>query len=641
MERQHRRKHQFQRERTVAVMTEVRKPVLLNANLADERILYPTKRTLKLVMEGVSEATMTLENKAEGIPMHRWVRMYNRSGFVGIFRRCSRGRNIGTDNSYTFKHGIDILQDSIWDEETTFEGTTAEFITAILNKQTQLIRGPGDSAPRKPWVMGSCADSRNVEKDIKYENLLDLLHGLVDEGGGYYFTYNQTVWPWQVSLTAKPSGVASEFRMDRNMEKCQIKDNDSELCTRLILNVNHMEVDEDIEDKTGIKIEQNVSGYRVYNNTAAQENYGIITKMEDIDTESVEGQFPSADAWAADYLARRAEPMLQIEIDGAVLKGITGDDWDESRIGTQVRVALPEYATAITERCVAITYPDPDNDPDRITVSLANALPTFTGSMKATAQTVARTARAGRGSARQAKSFEQHFTLTDEAGNVLRQAGLKLDANGLLVYADDTVNMIGSRFNVQADKIGMVVGTNSDGNYIKAAEIAVSINEAGEGVATIDATKIMIGTAQTVGTWITGKVYLQDVSATYIQGQISSLTSLQVAALTATGEIYIKNSANQSTSLRNAISGVQIIPVPNSDDYKLQYSVFNKRGWHDAGTFSRAASQTLTWTFEAGHSGANDPGSAAKQYNFLRTEDWCWFNVKVNNQVQKVKIHLV
>ena len=463
-------------------MSEVKNPILLDSNLADLEMLHPVKGSLKLQMEGVSEANLTLENRAETIPMHRWVKIWNKNGFAGYYRRTSRGRNIGTDNSYTLRHGIDILEDSVWDAEETFEGTKTQFLTALLNKQTNLIQGPGDSAPRKPWVLGSCADTSSVKKDIKYDNLMDLFEDAVEQGGDYYFTYNQSVWPWQVSLVAKPSDVASEFRLDRNMEKCQIKDNDTELCTRLILNVNQMVTDTSLTNMTGdsTDVKQNASVFRTYNNTTAQASYGIIVKTADIDTTGdtfPDGPFPEADAWASDFLARRAEPLLSVEIDGETLKGITGDDWDESKVGTMVRVALPDYATAIAERCVTVTYPELYARPERITVSLANALPTFTSSVKSTQKTVAKHSKAGRGSARQAESFDQHFQITDKAGNVLRQAGMHLDANGLLVYADDNVNMVGSRFNVQADRIGMVVGYNEHGNYIKAGQIVLSINE--------------------------------------------------------------------------------------------------------------------------------------------------------------------
>jgi phage minor structural protein len=562
-------------------MTEVKKPILLDSCLADEAMLHPSKGALKLQMEDVSECTLTLEDKAETIPMHRWVKIWNGLGFVGCFRRTSRGRNIGTDNTYTLRHGIDILQDSVWNAEETYTGTMTQFLTALLNKQTHLINGV------KPWVLGSCEDTSSVNKDIKYDNLMDLFEGCVEQGGGYYFTYNMSVWPWQVSLVAKPSSIASEFRLDRNMEKCQIKDNDSELCTRLILNVNKMVKDDTLSGETadGSDVKQNSSIYRTYDNTSAQSNYGIIIKTADIDVENdtfPNGPFPEADAWAANFLALRAEPLLQVEIDGEVLKGATGDDWDETKIGTQVRVALPDYATAISERCVTVTYPDLYGMPDKITVSLANALPSYTKAMSSTKKTVSKNSRAGRSSARQAKSFEQHFNITDKTGKVLQQAGMKLDANGLLVYADDNVNMVGARFNVQADKIGMVVGTNQQGNYIKAGEITLAINNAGESEAHIDANKVYIGNEKST-TVIDGKCSLSDVTATYIAGKIATVSQLTVQSIAASGtisanrlngdSIYFRHSAGSGytyTDVKNAAMSSVTLTDNGNNTYTLK-----------------------------------------------------------------------
>ena len=160
---------------------------------------------------------------------------------------------------------------------------------------------------------------------------------------------------------------------------------------------------------------------------------------------------------------------------------------------TMCRVALPDYAESISERVVSVNYPDLYGTPDKVSVSLANALPKFSGSVKSITRSIARTARGGRGSARAQKDFKLHFEYADEAGNILKQAGMQLDPDGLLVYADDNVNMVGARFNVQADKIGMVVGTNEHGNYVKAGEIALAINSTtGESTAMINATHVNI-----------------------------------------------------------------------------------------------------------------------------------------------------
>lgn len=475
----------------------VKNPILLDGNLNDVEMLRPTKGSLSLKLCGVSEENLTLPVNSVNVPMHAWIKVFNQNGFVGIYRRTSNNRNIPSDQSATFRHGIDILQDSIWAGETDFEGTKTQFLTALLNQQTHLVKGV------KPWVLGTCQDSSTYKKSIKNDNLMDLFQDLEDEGGDYYFQYDQTVWPWQVSYLQRSSNVASEFRLQRNMEKCRISENDSELCTRLVLEVNAM-----VTDSEGVQ--QNESVTRTYNNAAAQAIYGIIVKTEDIDTTDTlpNGPFPEADAFASKFLSDRAAPIVTVQIDGLELYRRTGDTWDEARLGTLCRVAIPDYDTYISQRVVAVSYPDQYGVSDRVTITLSNATPKTlkeTSSLSSSVSTAQRTASKagsrGRSNSRAVESFDQHFKIVDDNNNVLKQAGMHLDANGLLVYADDNVNMVGSRFNVQADKIGMVVGTRPDGrNFVKAGEICIAINESGETSAVLDADRVLAGRgAETIG----------------------------------------------------------------------------------------------------------------------------------------------
>lgn len=91
----------------------------------------------------------------------------------------------------------------------------------------------------------------------------------------------------------------------------------------------------------------------------------------------------------------------------------------------------------------------------------------------------------------------------DEAGNILRQAGMKIDPiTGVLIYAEDKPNMIGSQFRVQSnaisaevtkrteegakiraqlkvqsDKISLVVTEKDGKNNVNAASIVAGIND--------------------------------------------------------------------------------------------------------------------------------------------------------------------
>ena len=68
-------------------MRYVKNPILLDANLDDQEMLYPTKGSLTLNLCGISEESLTLPADAPNIPMHSWIKVFNVNGFVGYFRK--------------------------------------------------------------------------------------------------------------------------------------------------------------------------------------------------------------------------------------------------------------------------------------------------------------------------------------------------------------------------------------------------------------------------------------------------------------------------------------------------------------------------------------------------------------------------
>ena len=74
--------------------------------------------------------------------------------------------------------------------------------------------------------------------------------------------------------------------------------------------------------------------------------------------------------------------------------------------------------------------------------------------------------------------------------NILRAAGISVNAQGVAIYADDYAYNIGSKINVEANRISLVV-TDDSNPTIKAASIVTAINSSGSSV-TIDADKIYL-----------------------------------------------------------------------------------------------------------------------------------------------------
>ena len=592
----------------------LRFPGLLAPNLSEIGRLSPTAGSLTLKMYGSSEATLTLpESEAEekGVKIRDWISIYTEEGLAGIFRVTNVSQPLKKQVDLTLLHGIDILSDSVWGEQTDFEGTKHEFLTRLLAQQTQLINGV------KPWVLGTCEDTATVKRSINYDRLNTLLEGLIEEGSDFYFTYDQSVFPWRLNYVRIDNQVMSEFRLTRNIRSATITYNDADLCTRLFLTVSS-ETEEVVPTKKlnpawvsdtatpsvpriiteNVTVSSVDSRIKMYENTAAQARWGIVVKTADIDTQDdiVNGHFESADAWAASFLARRSAPSVQIQVDGDDLFAITGETWDRSRLARICQVALPAYGETFRERVISITYPDLfktppyEPDPTHIQVSLANTLPRFTESLAAAQTEAASASRSSRATARAQTKDEKEITTwsqhvqwqgaaLDGSGIMtLYESGIDLDATGgARIYSlENGLQGLYGELIVQSQRIDAKVGSDAlqgllhidqlstalgnvmqgpDGGTI-GAYVATAINaQTGEGIVQITGDKVNI----------TGLVTMTQLEA--VEGKIDTVRSDTITANTylsaATGKfntLWVESpGANGSTNtaqVNNAVNGI-------------------------------------------------------------------------------------
>lgn len=414
----------------------IRHPALLSADMTESTRLDPTAMSVTLNMVGASEATISLPDDAPEVRIHDWISIYTGRGFCGVFRVSNIANGLRRQTDLTLLHGRDILADSAWAAQLEFEGTKAEYLAALLNQQTHLLNGV------KPWVLGTCADTSTIKKSINYDRLSNLLEELEEDGSDYYFTYDQTVFPWVLNYVAKDQTVTSEFRLTRNVHAATVTYNDADLCTRLHLSINVKVEDEDTSTHSTDTI------IKTYDNQAAQtgpDGWGVVVKTADIDTGddlSVDPPLtPEADAWAANFLARRAEPSVQIQIDGEELKALTGEDWDEVDIARLCQVALPAYRRSFQERVVSIVYDFSIDSgqiaPAGVNVSLANALPKFSETIAQIRDEADKAARAARGGGRGAASAEE---LKVWSKHVWYQ-GQALDGTGIITLYESGIDM--------------------------------------------------------------------------------------------------------------------------------------------------------------------------------------------------------
>ena len=428
----------------------VRLPRLLDASLNERARLHPVAGTLNLVSPGVPEATQNLPPEDVQPAIHDWEEIYNQNGSVGFYRVTGRTLSYTGETVLTLRHGIDTLSDSVYNAQQEYDGPVAGLLTAILDKQTTRIKGV------KPWQLGTCADNTSIKRSLNYDNLKDLFNSIEEEKNNYYFSYDMTTWPWTVSFLAKPTAVAAEFRLNRNIQDIQVSMNDSELCTRLYLAVNVTTTTTPTADEQNEWPEVTTvdSEVRRYDNREAQDVWGIVVKTASIDTDDdIQGQgFPSANAWAARYMRDHAEPTLQIQISGQELKQLTGDGFDEAKLGSICRVTLPDHDAAFSQRIVAVSYPDLYGAPDQVNVSLANKSPKVSTSISqqkqeaakaaSTAQTALRKAGGGGGGGGAAKELESWAMICKKVKEAEDATGLtELYESGIVVDAQGGVTL--------------------------------------------------------------------------------------------------------------------------------------------------------------------------------------------------------
>jgi hypothetical protein len=123
------------------------------------------------------------------------------------------------------------------------------------------------------------------------------------------------------------------------------------------------------------------------------------------------------------------------------------------------------------------------------------------------------------------------------SAEILRKAGMSINAQGVLVYADDVPNMIQSKLNVQAGRIDIVI---DQGGNVKAGVIVDAINAAGSTV-TIQADHIdMQAVTTTISGWLGANNvdigWLEVLNSLSVLGA-SEFTTVNCSSLSADGGI--------------------------------------------------------------------------------------------------------
>lgn len=513
--------------------------------------------SITLSMQPLNRVTMTLAEGDLDLSVHDLVEVYNQNGSVGIYRVVKITNTYRKERKIELSHGLDVLSDSMFEGKEEYKGTVAGMLQKIIAAQTQTIGG----VPY--WQLGTCEDTNIWNKDIARDNLMECLTDIAKKEEDFYFTFDQSTFPWTLNFVRRDDTVLSEFRLNRNTVSCGVAFDDSDLCTRLFLSVTE---EKEEESGAGTYIDE---GYYTYNDTGAQQVWGIICKSAGVDQQDF-ASWAALEAWVQAYFSRHNAPGLQITIDGIELVRLTGESYDETHMSRVCRVTLPEYSTIFNERVVTVNYPDALRNPMSVKVTLANKHQRAEDAFREISKTATSAEKSARSGGRGAHNAETYWrkTIGDTANGLYSR--IEMTAEYIRTMVVDTANGLRSRINQEADRISLVVEGTGSNAYVRPASIIASITDNNGRLTSninIDADNVYIGNSKST-TVIAGKCALSDVTVDFLAGQIAKITTLNVNALSA---VSVASNSVTANSYNVGSNPMKVRDASVSDDGKTLY----------------------------------------------------------------------
>lgn len=510
-------------------------PRLLNADLTLNRDIRPISVSVDLSITPLSYASMELPT-GEELPARSYVEMFTPLGSAGIFRVRSPQTAYGqTSTTAELEHAIVEVGDYVvtTDYDTMMAADTA--MQTIFG----FYRG-------SKWQLGSVSalGSGQIALESKHNRVLETMLAIMEQCPNCMLTFDFSTTPWTVAVAQRGTTVEAEGRLSRNVTNAKVIYDDTELCTRVYYSIPST-------DSSG---QPSTTWTSLDADTIS--TYGIVER--DVSTGS---KYTASEAFAVatEYLNKHKQPRISVQINAVELSRITGLAWDTFSIGKMFRLSLPDYNTTIEQDITAISFPDVYGNPMDIRVSLAEEEDT---AIKFLHDVDAKGGSGGGGGAKKKqedtfKEYRTNFERDDyhielnaqhlaDAESILEQAGLSLDSQGVLIYADDNPNMVASKLNVQADRISLVVEGTGSNAHINPASIVAAINaQTGQSTVRISADKVALS-----GTVIVDLIEGEDIAVGSLSADTIASDTLNTGDITLAGYIAKGGSTFEVKSLK-------------------------------------------------------------------------------------------
>lgn len=599
--------------------------------------IRPIKVSATLKMVPLSYASLQLP-KGVSVPARGYVELFSSMGSLGFYRVRSPQDAYGDDiTTAELEHAITEVGDYLVLESYDEMKPANQAFTTIFSH----YRG-------NRWQLGSVSALGSGEIALQFDHVrvLESLIALLEQKPDCMMSFDFSTTPWTLNVVKVGTTVAAEGRLARNVNYAKVSYDDTDLCTRAYFQVSAEEnadpggvpaFDVDRNYSVGAFVSRNNKLYRLPNGHAKGVTWANTTKTlvkgvptttwQYVDADTIGtygisekvvysgGDFTGPEVLKAvgDFLNKHKEPRVSVEISAEELSSITGEPFDTFQIGKLCRLALVDYGVTIERNITGITWDNVYGSPLDITINLEEEEDTavnFIHDVDSSGGTVGGSGGGGGGGSGKAKQeavwkeywtklqqtdyyFDLQAARVDQADNILQQAGMYIDANGVLLYAQDNERNIGSKIKVQADRISLVVeGEGANAKVKSASIIAAIVDKDGELSSEIRVSADRI--------YLLGDTIANKITADYILTKISNSAVMNAQRI----------NANVVTVLGGSGSAVGVQTAYNNA------SISEKNGTYTI-TLTKINGNTKTLSFKKGdtdaayNSGWNDCIDAA------------------------------
>ena len=493
-------------------MTEL--PRLKDSNGQYTIRLHPISCPFYQSLSPLSTANLELPS-TDDISTFDWVQMFTPDGKSEYYRVASVSTNTVTgDKSVYLEHGACTLGDILIPDtavdvtpssgrSTSHGANTKEYtenktdtisnlLTYILNKQP---------SPAK-WAKGTVEATDTIYIELGGFTLLSSISSMMQYIPDYQLEFVQnSASQWLINIKQRPTTVLCEGRLSRNLVSCDVSYSTSNIITRVYS-----------DGITGGHVDStNIATYGLHEETQTlSDNLSEAQKLSIIQA----------------YLRNHDHPSLSITISGIELSQITGLDIDKFTVGSVCRITVPWLNLTEEEVIIDKRYTDVYNEPESVTMTLANATPDLVIAMAAITSTVSG-GGGGMGGGlkgeqeqkeKEKKRYETRMEKTDEYFRFLATDTQWDDmGNGTLTAYGQLV--------VTSESVQSVVSDIANSGYSSITQLASEVNlKVAQGdVSTwlsVECDNVTIGSTQAGGALLNVAGY---VTATEFDGEIARI----------------------------------------------------------------------------------------------------------------------